>query len=156
MALSVTVVVSVILVVCLIIFVWIAAHVYIQHRRMKLICVSVGRCLVSLRRISGAEYEADLCARDKASFAAVRCAFRSYIRSQIKYRDGLLGALNAICGTSYTVMDMYDCFDNGRLNSFFHDISGRSGYLFINMLYLAQLEKNGFQPVDMSPINRYM
>lgn len=135
---------------------WLALRVLLQHRRIKNSCLSVWGSLSSLRHAAGAEFAAELADVDRASFAAVRGAFMSYIRPNMKYRDNLLCALNAICGTSYTVMDMYDCFDNGRLNQFFRDIVGRSGYLFINMLYLAQLENNGFRPVDVTGIERYL
>lgn len=140
----------------LLFFLWMVISVYFQHRRIKTTCLTVGRCLMKLKSPIEQEYAHDLGESEKASFAAVRSAFASYIRPHVKYRDNLLRALNAICGTSYTIIDMYDCFDNGRLNSFFRDIVGRSGYLFVNMLYLAQLEQNGFESINLVGIGRHL
>ncbi|MGE4319365.1 MAG: hypothetical protein AB7E96_10760 [Deferribacterales bacterium] len=123
---------------------WYIGRTLHQNRQIKKLCIGLCECIAVLRHTDEAVCVSDLSADEKKSFAQIQQAFNQYIKPSVKYRQNLLSALNSLCGTSYSLFDMHDCFENSRINSFFKDVVERSGFLFINVVYMSGLEQSGF------------
>jgi len=120
---------------------WFVLRTVRENRKIKRFCLSLSDSLNMLRakNVSGTMTEAE-----KSFFTDIQQAFINYIKPNAKYKKGLLTGVNSICGRSYSLFDMYDCFENSRKNGFYNDIVTGSGYLFINMVYMSVLEDCGF------------
>lgn len=123
---------------------WFVCGVLLENRRIKQKCLLLAESIRVLRNSSG-----ELNETQKACFEHLADAFETYIKPNAKYKSGLVQALNRICGCSHSQLDMFDCFEHRRVNGFFMDMVNRSGFLFINMIYMAQLEQRGFHVADM-------
>ncbi len=123
---------------------WYIGRTLHQNRQIKKLCMGLCDCIAVLRDTDDAVCFGDLSADEKRSFAQIQQAFNQYIKPSVKYRQNLLSALNTLCGTSYSLFDMHDCFENSRINSFFKDVVEKSGFLFINVVYMSGLEQSGF------------
>jgi len=119
--------------------VWFVCGVLMENRRIKQKCLLLADSICVLRNSDG-----ELNETQKACFEHIADAFETYIKPNAKYKSGLVRALNSICGCSHSQLDMFDCFEHRHVNGFFRDMVDRSGFLFINMIYMAQLEQKGF------------
>ncbi|MGE4268145.1 MAG: hypothetical protein AB7F25_11975 [Deferribacterales bacterium] len=124
--------------------VWFVVGILLENRRIKQKCLLLADSICILRNSSE-----ELNETQKACFEHLADAFETYIKPNAKYKSGLVRALNSICGCSHSQLDMFDCFEHRHVNSFFRDMVNRSGYLFINMIYMAHLEQKGFHVADM-------
>ncbi len=120
------------------------AGILLENRRIKQKCLLLAESIRVLKNSTG-----ELNETQKACFEHIADAFETYIKPNAKYKSGLVQALNRICGCSHSQLDMFDCFEHRRVNGFFIDMVNRSGFLFINMIYMAQLEQRGFHVADM-------
>lgn len=127
--------------------VWFVAGVLLENRRIKQKCLLLADSIFVLR--SGRAAEGELTEAQRACFEHLADAFNTYIRPNAKYKTALVKALNSICGCSHSQLDMFDCFENRRMNGFFKDMVDKSGYLFINMIYMAHLEQKGYHMAEL-------
>ena len=126
--------------------VWFVNGVVAGNRRIRQKCLLLADSISVLRANKN---NGELTDTQKACFEHLADAFNTYIKPNIKYKSGLIHALNRICGCSYSQLDMFDCFEHRRMNGFFRDMVDRSGYLFINMIYMAHLEQKGFHVSEL-------
>lgn len=132
--------------------VWHVVGVVRESRRIERFCSSLSMNIDALKVRNGGE----LTDSERGSYEQIRSAYVSYIRGNSKYKAKLLGSLNELCGTSYSLFDMHDCFENGRVNGFFRDIVTRSGFLFVNLVYLSRMESKGIDIEDNISIAKYL
>jgi hypothetical protein len=124
--------------------VYFVVGILLENRRIKQKCLLLADSICVLRNSDG-----NLTETQQACFEHLADAFDTYIKPNAKYKSGLVRGLNSICGCSHSQIDMFDCFEHRRVNSFFKDMVDRSGFLFINMIYMAHLEQKGFHVADM-------
>ena len=123
--------------------VWFVYRTINENRRIKQFCLSLYDSICVLREKCNMQTDT-MSDTEMRTFESVSRAFNKYIKPNMKYKESLLTAVNSICGKTYSVIDMYDCFENSHKNDFYKDIVCGSGYLFINTVYMSVLEQSGF------------
>lgn len=118
---------------------WFVLRTVRENRKIKLFCLSLGGSIRSLSALGDGE----LSDSQRNSYEQIRSAYNAYIKNSAVYKRRLVDSINDTCGTSYGLYDLHDCFENEHPNSFFRDVVGRSGFLFINIVYMSHLEKSG-------------
>ncbi|KAA0257427.1 hypothetical protein FHQ18_10290 [Deferribacter autotrophicus] len=71
-------------------------------------------------------------------------AYNNHIRENHYYKKLIVDLVSNRSGKNFSMYDLFEFFEKGKINDFFLSLVMNGGYLFANIVYLSLLKKYGF------------